>query len=902
MRALLIRLGGLFGGRRGDEGFASEIDAHLQMHIEDKMRAGMSREEARREALIQLGGLAQAQENYRERRGLPFLETLFADLRFGARVLRKNPGFTSVAVLTLALGIAINATMFSMVSAFLLRRPPVREPERVAVIAGVNPAATFLPDTSTVSAPNYIAWREANHVFEEMAAADTYRTVSLSVQSNSEASGPNVGSATAEGGRPEALHAAAVTSNYFRVLGAAPRLGRTFEPGEDRPGRDHVLILSWGLWERRFSSDASIVGKVVRLNREDYTVIGVMPSNFRLLGFPHQLWMPLTLKVAEQSAAARNDRSLYLFGRLRAGASIEEARAEMSMLEHRSSERFPDTEKGWGTAVRTLPDFLIYAFQIRSALVVIMTAVGFVLLIACANVAGLLLARAAGRRKELAIRVALGGGRLRILRQLLTEGMLIALLGGGVGILLAYWGIYFVRASLTFNEAISEVPLSLDGNVLFFTAGVSLVCALLCGIVPAWNATRAEVNTNLKDESRAASASRSQSRMRTAMVTAEIALALFLLVGTGLLLRGIFLVEHQKLGFRTDHLLTAGVTLDSTNYKDGAQQLRFVQDLLTRLEQLPSADSVAVTSDLPSSGPGSVTLRIKGQPELPSEQRLSARDLVVSAAFFETAGIPLQRGRSFRESDNGDAPRAVVVNQEFVRRHLRDQEPLGKQIHLDVGGGTAEWSEIVGVVGNVKAYSEEARDEPVVYEVFLQRPVSSFSIMVRSTSDPNALATGLRSSVAQMDAELPLERVMSMPAVIERQREGNPFFVSVMGSFALLALILASIGIYGLIAYSVSQRTHEIGIRMALGANRPDLLRMILWEGLKMAVVGGAIGTALALPLPKVFDAIFFGLHVREPWLYLVVPTAVLLVAMAATYVPARRATRVDPIRALRLE
>jgi putative ABC transport system permease protein len=386
------------------------------------------------------------------------------------------------------------------------------------------------------------------------------------------------------------------------------------------------------------------------------------------------------------------------------------------------------------------------------------------------------------------------------------------------------------------------------------------------------------------------------------MVTAEIALALFLLVGTGLLFRGIFLVEHQNLGFRTDHLLTAGVTLDSTNYEDASQRLRFVQDLLTRLQQLPSADSVAVSSDLPSSGPGSVTLRIKGRPELPSEQRLSARDLVVSAAFFDTAGIPLQRGRTFRENDNAEAPRVVVVNQEFVRRNLQGQEPLGKEIHLDVSGGTKEWSEIVGVVSNVKAYSEETREEPEVYESFLQRPVPSFSIMMHATFDPSALASGLRTSVAQMDAELPLERVMSMTAVIEHQREGNPFFVNVMGSFALLALILASIGIYGLVAYSVSQRTHEIGIRMALGAKSPDVLRMVLWEGLKMTAIGGAIGLALALPLPKIFDAIFYGLHIREPWLYLVVPAAVLMVAMLATYVPARRAARVDPMRALRQE
>ena len=344
------------------------------------------------------------------------------------------------------------------------------------------------------------------------------------------------------------------------------------------------------------------------------------------------------------------------------------------------------------------------------------------------------------------------------------------------------------------------------------------------------------------------------------------------------------------------------MTLDSARYKDASQKTIFARDLLALLQHIPSAEAVALASDLPATGGGNVTFRIKGQPELPSDQPLSALDAVVSFDYFQAAGIPLLRGRTFTETDNGTTPRVVVVNQQFVERHLRDQEPLGKSIRLDVGGAAPEWSEIVGVVNNVKAYSEDTRDDPEVYEPFLQRPVSSFSLMVRTSSDPSSLASALRGAVTQMDAELPLARVMSMPALIERQRGGDPFFVRVLGSFALLALILAAIGIYGLIAYSVGQRTHEIGIRMALGARNADVLRMVLREGMKMTAIGAAVGLALALPLPKLFDAMFYGLHLREPRLYFIVPIAIFMVAILAAYVPARRATRVDPMTALRQE
>jgi len=885
LRGWLLRLGGLFGKERRERELAAEMESHLQMHIEDNLRAGMSASEARREALMKLGGVEQTKVLVRERRGLPLVEVLLQDLRHGVRMLSKNPGFTVVATATLALGIAVNATMFSLVSAFLLRRPPGREPERVAVVSSVNPAPGFQADANPVSAPNYLAWREANHVFADAAAADEYRMVNLTSQ-----------------GQPEALRSAAVSPNYFSVLGVSSQLGRTFSDGEDQPGRDHVVILSHELWERHFGSDVSLLGRTIRLNRENYTVIGVMPASFHLLGFTPQLWTPLVLTAADQTAAARKDRSLYLFARLKPGVTLERARAEMITLARRAEETFPETEKGWSAAVRTLPDFLVYGFGIRSAIAIMMTTVGFVLMIACANVAGLLLARAAGRRKELAIRIALGAGSLRIIRQLLTENLVIAFLGGGMGLLLAYWGIDFVGARLTFNEAISAVPLSLDWKVLLFTLVASLLCALLCGLAPALNASRTDINTNLKDESRAASSSRSHSRLRTVMVTAEVALALFLLVGTGLLIRGIFLIEHQNLGFQADRLLTASVTLDSARYKDASQQALFVRDIIPRLQHIPGAEDVAAVSDLPATGPSAVTLQIKGQPDLQANQRLTALDVVVTADYFRAAGIPLLHGRAFSEMDNATTPRVILVNQEFVHRHLQDQEPLGKQIRLDVSGAAPEWSEIVGVVGNVKTYSEGTADDPTAYELFLKRPVPSFSLIVRTSSDPNSLASALRNAVTQADAELPLNRVMSMPNVIERQKGGDVLFVRLLGGFAFLALTLAAIGIYGLIAYSVGQRTHEIGIRLALGAHSPDVLRMVLWEGVKMTAMGGGIGLAMALPLPKIFDAMFYGLHVREPWLYFIVPVVLLAVAMLATYIPARRATRVDPMVALRYE
>ena len=816
------------------------------------------------------------------------MHTLLQDLRYALRTLAKKPAFTIIATLTLALGIGANSVIFSMVSAFLLRPPSGHDPERIAAVSSISPTRTFQPDASPVSAPTFLAWRTANTVFSDMAASDDDRTVSLS-------GGPDA---------PEAMYAAATTPNYFDVLGVVPALGRTFAASDDQSGRDHVAILSHGLWERRFASDPSLVGRTIRLNREDYTVIGVMPSDFHLLGFAAQLWTPLALDPTDQTDAARKLRALFVFARFKPSVTLPQARAEFAAFASRAQQSYPEIEKGWGATVRTLPDFLVYSFGIRTALALMMTAVGFVLMPACANVAGLLLAHGAGRRKELTIRVAIGASRFRIIRQLLTEGLVIALLGGASGLLLASWGVRFVRAGTAFNEGISAVPISLDGNVLLFALGVSLVSALLCGLAPAFSVTRSGIDVGLKEQSRGASASRSHGRLRSVMVTAEIALALFLLVGTGLLIHGILLLRQQNLGFRSDHLLTAGVSLDSARYKDSAAQTRFLQDTIAHLQEIPGAVNVAAASHLPAAGLGSVTLRIEGQPDLPNNQRLSAREALITADYFRTTGIPLLRGRAFAETDNASAPRVVVVNQEFVHRLLHDLEPLGKQIRIDVPGSSVPpAAEIVGVVPNVKTNSMEAIEDPEIYEPLLQRPATSFWLMVKTDSDENSLASALRAAVAKIDADLPLATVMSMTTVLKRQEGGNPLFMRFMSTFAFLALTLAAIGIYGLVAYSTTQRTHEIGIRMAMGAGTSSVMRMILWQGLRMAVIGATIGLLLALPLPKLFDAVFDGaINVREPRLFFFVPLVILSVALVAAYVPARRATRIDPLVALRYE
>jgi predicted permease len=872
--------------RRRYDDLSVSIQEHIAERTDELMDEGMPRAEAEQTARREFGNVCLIEQRSREAWQWPTIESILADIRFALRQLIKSPGFTTTAVVTLALGIAVNATMFSLVSAFLMPHLPGRDPQRLVVVSSVNPDASFQADVNSVSPPNYLEWSKSTRIFSAITADHAYQTGSLS----------------GSGQQPEAISYAAVSANYFSVFGVSPQLGRAFIAGEDEQGHDHVLILSHGLWERRFGSDPSIVGRTVHLNREDYVVAGVVPADFRLLGFSPEVWTPLVLTSADRAPDTRKNRFLHVFARLAPGITLEQARAQINILSRQAQQDFPGTEKRWGASVRTLGDFLVYNFGIRPALAVIMTVVGFVLLIACANVAGLLLTRAVGRQKELAIRMSLGASRVRVVRQLLTEGIVIAFLGGGVGLFLTFLGIRLVRAGLSFNEEISAVPVSLDTNVLLFAAAISVVSAVLSSMAPALKASRTAINADLTSETRGATSGRVHSRLRVLLVGGQISLALFLLIGSCLLIRGVYLLDHQRLGFDHDHLLTAGVVLDKARYLDSSKQNQFVRSLIGQLQEIPGVEAAAVASDLPASGPGSVPIHIKGQHESRSNEQHTAADVVVTPDYFGVTGLPILRGRAFTEHDGADAPRVVVVSQEFVHKYFQDHDPLGKQIQLDTPGAPPVWSEIVGVAADVKSYSADVRTEPQVYEGYPQRPVSSFSLMLRSSVEPDSLATSLRHAISQLDSELPLLRVMSMDEVINKQSNGNPLFVRILATFAILALILSAIGIYGLIAYSVGQRTHEIGIRLALGAKASDISRMVLREGLKVAAIGSAIGFTMALPLPKLFSSIFNGLLFGAPAVYPIVLAVMLIVALGATFGPAQRATRVDPTTALRSE
>jgi predicted permease len=886
VRGWLLRLGELFGRERRERELAAEMESHLHLHIEDNLRAGMNPAQARREALMKLGGVEQTKESYRERRGLPFLETLLQDVRFGARMLAKNPGFTAVATITLALGIAANATIFSFVSAVMLKRPPIADPDHVAVVSSISPVSSWGVNLNPFSAPTYFTWKNQNRMFADMAAADPYASASLTGDGN-----------------PERVSVMRTTANFFSVMGVSAQMGRTFAEGEDQSGREHVVILSHDLWERRFAGDSSVVGKTIRLNGARYEVIGVMPSQFFLRSFQAQIWMPILLSEGQQSAAARENRNLYLFARLKPEVTVAVANAEFQRLAHTAEQNFPDTEKGWGATVLTLQDYMIRMFNAGPALVLLTSAVGFVLLIACANIAGLLLARATGRGKEIAVRVAMGAGRLRMIRQLLTEALLLAGLGGVAGLALTFWGARLLKSTLGFNEEVRILELTVDARVLAFTAGISLLAAVVFGLAPALKAGTSDVYTILKNATGKASAGSRQNRLRSVLVIGEVALAVVLLTGTGLMIKGVVDGMRKGLGFQQDHLLTALVSLPDSRYSGAAKQTAFYRELLAKMENLPGAESAAIASTLPAGGADQISFRLKGQENLPPGERSKGRYFVVSPEFFHAGKIRLIGGRVFSEMDGPGSHAVAVVSEVFARRFFPKGDAIGQQVMIDTGGESGtQWREIIGIVGNVKGWPLEATDDPEVYESFLQKPAGEMALMVRTRGTPDALAPGLREAVWSIDKDQPIASVMSLEDRLENQVAGDRLLAAMLGIFAALALALSGVGLYGLVAYTVGLRTQEIGIRMALGANRKSILGQVVGEGMKLAVTGAAIGMAVALPLPRVIEGLLQNFQVRGGWVYLLIPVVIGVVASLACYVPARRAARVDPMVALRYE
>ena len=885
LRAWLLRFGGIFRKRRRDAELAAELESHLQLHIEDNLRAGMAPEEARRRAFIQLGGVEQTKEIYRDRRGVPWLETTWQDFRFGARMLRKNPGFTAVAIITLALGIGVNSTVYSLVDAMLVRKPPVTGPDRVMMLLSRNPAPTWAANRSPVSPLDFKDWQAASTSFEGI-AAEALSRVTLG-----------------GGAEPERVPRAEVSSTYFDVMGLTPMLGRTFLPVEETSGNAKTVILSEGLWKGHFGSDPRIIGETARINGQDYTVVGVMPNRFQLLSFPAQLWTPLTFTAEQLSPSGRTSRFLFVFGRLKPGIDEGRARAELAAIADHVAKDHPDTEKGWGGNVMSLQEYDVADANSGPALAILMATVGFVLLIACANLANLTLARNSSRQVEFAIRTSLGAGRIRLMRQLLTECMLLSLGGGAVGLVFAMVGVWVVRGALNWNEYTTMLAssISVNGNVLIYTLILSMVTAIVFGLAPALRFSRSNLQASMKQSSRTTSAGRERHRLQKILVTGELALSLVLLAGAGLFVKSFVEEMQSSMGVNPSHVLTARVSLAGLEYLDPPRQAAFFQKVLSELDGAPQSQSTAVSSDLPLSYGEYEHFAVEGHPEPDAQKWPAAAHYSISPGYFATFQMPLLAGREFLPSDNANSAPVAIVNQAFVQRYLSNGDPLGSHIMIR-SSPSPKWSEIVGVVGDALEYPGESPHPPQIYEPFLARPASSMCIVVRTRSEPIAFADSLRQAVWGVDKDQAVTNLKTMERVRDDSDQGDGFMSAMMGSFGGFALLLAAIGIYGVLAYLVGMRTHEIGIRIALGAQRSSVVGLIIRETMTFVLIGVAIGFAVSLTLPRLLKSVFESFQVRSASVLTGTLLLVILVGLISCYLPARRASRVDPIAALRAE
>ena len=881
----------LFSRRRLYSNLSEEIQEHLEEKIEELVAGGMSRKEATYAARREFGNVRLTEEDSRAVWRWAVMEDFFMDVRFGARMLRKNPGFAAIAIVTLALGIAANSTIFSMVSGWMLRPPSIKDPGKVVMILSTNPAKGVGWDQNPVSVPDFVAWRGQNHSFEDMVASE-WGDFALTGRSE-----------------PERLNGLRVSANYFDVLGVSPALGRSFLPGESQSGHNQVVVLSHGLWQRWFGSDLKVVGTAVNLNGQRCTVIGVMPSSFRLGLYGPQLWTPLVFAPESVLPAAREDRSLSVLARLKSGVSTAAAKAEMAALAQRSEQTYSGASKGWGATATPLQQYI--ADEVRSAMRFLMGAVIFVLLIGCANIANLQLARGTDRQRELVVRAALGASRFRLVRQLLVESLLLAFAGGALGLLLASWGIAMLRSALNWSDYVSSLSreVTLDNTVLAFTLGISVFAAILFGLAPALHQTSRDLHSTFKEGGRTSSQGKARNRTHSVLAVAEIALALALLTGAGIFVQNFLYQVYSGFGIDPNQVLTANISLSSTRYKEPSKQADFFKNVVQHLEALPGVISAGATTTLVPNATYQervVTFSIAGQPGLLRKERERTDYFTISPDYLRTLRIPLLRGRSFLATDSVQAPPVALVNQAFVQRYFPNQEPLGKRVRLDTStSDRPDWTEIVGVVGNLRDLAREQKDMPQIYEPYLQQPSSVMTLLIRTSSEPAAFAPILRRAVWNLDNEQPVTAVQTMNQVIADYRAGGVVGSSLMGVFAGLGIALAIVGVFGVMAYTVARRTHEIGIRMALGAQRKDVLRMVTRKGIVLGAFGVGIGLALGAPLmwlllpPEDQTAIPFNQHIA---VFLAAAFLMGLAALLASYIPARRATKVDPIVALRYE
>jgi putative ABC transport system permease protein len=812
------------------------------------------------------------------------MEILWHDLRFAFRTLIKKPGFTFVLVLALALGIGANTAIFSVVNAVLLRPLPYKHAERLVWIWSTNQLNEI--EHETASPPDYNDWKTQNQSFEEMGAfVNTRLTLTGS-------------------GEPERYDAAYVTDGFFDVLGAQAEIGRTFTADEDKPNSDRVVVLSHGLWQRRFGGDPKIVGNAITINGRPFTVIGVMPADFKQprpeANRKAEMWTPLQVDFAK---AGRRGDYLGVIARLKPNVAIEQSRAEMQTIAAQLEQQYPASNTGWSTLVVPLHERFVG--DVRPVLIVLLGAVCFLLLIACANVANLLLARAAARQKEMAIRTALGARRWRIVRQLLTESVLLAVLGGALGLLLAVWGVEALVALSPGNiPRLSEI--SVDARVLAFTFGVSLVTGILFGLFPAWQASNPNLNETLKEGGRGTTEGGRGGRARRALVVAEIALALVPLVGAGLMVKSFMRLQDVNPGFNPERVLAVEIYLPGTTYKEGPQATAFYKELLTKVQNLPGVEAAGAIDTLPLSGGGNVlAFYVEGQTLQPTDKTPDAEYRVVTPEYFQTMNIPLLRGRYLSEQDGPNMPQSFVINSTLARRYFGDEDPIGKRMNLG-DAKDPEWYTVVGIVQDTRHESLGAEPYPQMYTVNTQVSRRSMVMVVRTASNPAAMIPVVRSTVAAMDDTLALNNARTMAQVMAQSVALPRFNMLLMALFAVVALLLAAVGIYGVMAYSVTQRTHEIGVRMALGASATDVLKMVVRQGMTLTLFGVGIGLAgaylVTLLIRSLLSGLLFQVGTHDPLTFAGIALLLALVALLACLIPARRATKVDPMVALRYE
>jgi predicted permease len=866
--------------RRGIYGeLSEEIREHLEEKVEELVAGGMPRKEAAAAARRAFGNVTLAEEDGREVWRWPRVENMIEDVRYGLRVLRKSPGFTAVAVMTLALGIGANTAIFSVVNAVLFRPLPFRDPGRLMVVWHTPPQKSFPGVTKFVVSPaNYLDWRDQNHVFEQMSAVG-FGNFNLTGM-----------------GQPESVEGRAVSADFFSVLGVQPVLGREFLEEEDQPGHGNVVVISHEFWQTHFGGSKDVLGSQIKLDDKSYEVVGVAPAKF---DFPFQakLWVPLAW--TEKERAVRGNHGYTVIARLKPEIEMKKAQSEMDTISARLAQQYPADDAGWGAVVLRLN--LQMFQQVGPALLVLFGAVGFVLLIACANVANLTLAKALGRRKEIAVRRALGASRGRVISLVLTETILISVIGGALALLLAHFVIEAI-ADFIGPQLPLAVQIGLDGWVLGFTLTISILTGFIAGLAPSCHLTKTNLNESLKQGLGKTDADSSGGRARSVFVAAEVAVSLVLLIGAGLMIRTLYLLKNANSGMDARNVLTVTLGISSEKYATVAQQNGFFHHVLEQIRALPGVEFASAVDSLPLQGGSTQPVAVEGQPVVPMADQPEVAVRLIAPGYLRVMRIPLKQGRDITEADNANARPVVLVSESFARRFWPNENPIGKHVKLTFLPGEA--SDVVGVVGDVRLNGLSV-SEPVqsVYHVMAQNPGTTFMrLAVRTGVPPSSLTSAVTEAIHRVDADEPVVGVQTMEAVVDESIAQNRLNMILLSAFAGLALLLASIGIYGVQAYAVRQRTREVGIRVAMGAQAAEVFRLIIGQGLRLAIIGIVIGLAASFALTRLMASQLYGLSATDPWTFIGVSIVLLTVALAACFIPARRATRIDPVVALRYE